>query len=139
MKDWNSVCLDSIRKEKTEIAKRYNIRFAQTEIYCQRCSRPATDPLKHRCQDLRLKDLQQAQAEKESQTKEQGIEASREFVNHILAVGITKAAILLQLDKAQVSRWVKRGVIPEKHHEKAIILKNAHTERDVPKSSTNSH
>lgn len=60
MGTWNSACLDSIRKEKAEIAKRYGIRFGQAEIYCARCGRPVADPLNHTCQDIRLKNLQKA-------------------------------------------------------------------------------
>ena len=59
MKDsWNSLCADSIRRERAEIEKRYGIRFGQTEIYCVRCGRPVTNPLNHACQDIRLKKLQ---------------------------------------------------------------------------------
>jgi len=60
MANWNSICLDSIRKEKAEIAKRYNIRFGQTEIYCARCGRPIANSLNHNCQDIRLRELQEA-------------------------------------------------------------------------------
>ena len=34
---WDSLCAYSIEKEKAQIAKRYNLRFGQTEIYCARC------------------------------------------------------------------------------------------------------
>lgn len=58
-KDWSHVCLDSIRKEKAEIAKQYNIRFGQIEIYCDRCECPIANPLKHTYSDLRLKALRE--------------------------------------------------------------------------------
>jgi len=54
MANWNPICLDSIRKEKAEIAKRYDIRLGQTEFYCARCGRPST-PGSHACGDVRLK------------------------------------------------------------------------------------
>lgn len=58
--DWNSACLNSIRRQKAEIAKRYNIRFGQTEIYCSRCAR-SWGFGHHVCQDVRLKKLSEAQ------------------------------------------------------------------------------
>ena len=51
---WNIRCLNSIQKEKAEIAKRYNIRFGQTEIYCNRCERPCT-PGSHTCGNIRVR------------------------------------------------------------------------------------
>ena len=39
MKNWNSACFASIRKEKAEVAKRYNIILGQTEIYCAKCEK----------------------------------------------------------------------------------------------------
>ena len=55
MKNWNSACFASIRKEKAEISKRYNIRFGQTEIYCNDCGSPVGNPINHICQNIRLK------------------------------------------------------------------------------------
>jgi uncharacterized protein with PIN domain len=55
----NDRCLNSIRKEKVEIAKRYNIKFGQTEVYCERCHRPCW-PGRHTCKDIRLKRLNEA-------------------------------------------------------------------------------
>ncbi len=37
---WDSCCRDSIRKEKMEVEKRYEIRIGQTDIYCTKCSKP---------------------------------------------------------------------------------------------------
>jgi len=59
MANWNSICLDSIKKEKAEIEKRYGIRFGQTEIYCARCGRPCT-PGSHTCGDVRVKRWREA-------------------------------------------------------------------------------
>jgi len=51
LKDWNTVCQNSIRKEKAEIGKRYNIRFGQTEIYCGRCGKSCIPG--HRCMGIK--------------------------------------------------------------------------------------
>lgn len=54
--NWNSRCLESIRKEKMEVEARYGIRTKQTEIYCSRCGK-SWGFGRHTCQDVRLKSL----------------------------------------------------------------------------------
>lgn len=39
MKNWNQRCMDSIKREKAEVEKRYGIRISQTEIYCAICGK----------------------------------------------------------------------------------------------------
>lgn len=53
--NWNEKALASIRKQKTEIAKRYGIRFGQTQIYCLKCTKLVSDPLSHICHVPRRK------------------------------------------------------------------------------------
>jgi hypothetical protein len=36
---WNERCLASIKGERQEIERKYNIRIGQTEIYCARCGK----------------------------------------------------------------------------------------------------
>ncbi len=60
--DWNDRCRDSIKKERSEIEARYNIRIGQTDIKCARCGRPCT-PGQHTCQDIRLKRLNEAKGD----------------------------------------------------------------------------
>lgn len=54
--NWNTRCIESIREQKREIAKKYNIRFGQTDIYCAKCGKPWGYG-KHTCQDIRFEQL----------------------------------------------------------------------------------
>ena len=51
-KSWDSLCTDSIEKEKREIALRYGIRFGQSEIYCISCGRRVANSLEYPCCDI---------------------------------------------------------------------------------------
>lgn len=57
--DWDSRCLNSIRKERLAAEGRYGIRIKQTDICCARCGRPWGFG-GHVCQDARLARLKQA-------------------------------------------------------------------------------
>lgn len=38
-RDWNSQVLNLIKKERAEVARRYNIRIDRTNVHCNRCGR----------------------------------------------------------------------------------------------------
>lgn len=57
--DWNSRCLKSIARERKETEARYDIRIAQTDIYCARCGKPWGFG-RHVCQDVRFETLRTA-------------------------------------------------------------------------------
>lgn len=123
---WNSICSDSIRKEKAEIAKRYDIRFGQMEIYCARCGRPVSKPLKHMCQDIRLRTVRN---EKKRQ-KEQAL--INDAVGLIKGIGRTKVATMLELDVKTISNWIDRGKIPVKYQGKVFeVCQTRMVEGDV--------
>jgi len=64
---WNSRCIEAIQKGKAEVAKKYNIKFGRTEIYCASCGKPWGFG-RHTCQEVRLKELHQTnKAKKESE------------------------------------------------------------------------
>jgi hypothetical protein len=76
-RNWNFLCLESIRKEKAEVAKRYGIIFGQTNIYCARCKRPMPlDFKQHTCENTRLKALRE-----EKNPKKRGLEAPKRDVS----------------------------------------------------------
>lgn len=60
MSDWNRKVEDSIRKEKAEVERRYGIKIGRTEICCSRCGKSSV-PGVHSCQDIRFKQLKEAQ------------------------------------------------------------------------------
>ena len=122
MGTWNSACLDSIRKEKAEIAKRYNIRFGQTEIYCIRCDKPVANPLNHTCSDLRLKALQEKDKEKRNAIKEENQTNLESVLALVKTLGRTKVATLLEANVKTVSNWIDRGKIPAKYFERILTL-----------------
>ena len=118
-KDWNHVCLDSIRKEKAEIAKRYNIRFGQTEFYCSRCEKPISEPLKHQCLDIRFEKLKEQVRVRHCQLKE----LEGEALKLVERLGAQKVAIYLMIRQSAVSKWIHRGSIPKRYLEKVDKLK----------------
>jgi hypothetical protein len=120
--DWNRRCLDSIRKEKTEVAKKYNIVFGQTEIYCSRCGRSVSNPGKHTCMDLRLEALKQRKQEKEEVLKSQIEENNDSLIEKIHSIGRSKTAIMLKMSPKTVSHWIDRGKIPKKYYEQVLSL-----------------
>ena len=122
MGNWNSACLDSIRKEKAEIAKRYGIRFGQTEIYCVRCGRPVANPLNHTCSDLQLKVLRERDREKKATIKTEMQANFQDAIDSIKKLGRTKVAVLLETNVKTVSNWIDRGKIPGKYFERILTL-----------------
>lgn len=120
--DWNTVCLNSIQKEKAEIGKRYNIRFGQTEIYCARCERPVTDFLKHICADLRLQTFLKGQKEEKDFLLKKEKENNDLLIKRIRAIGRTKIATLLELNIKTISHWIDRRKIPHKYQKIIFAL-----------------
>jgi len=109
--NWNDRCLNSIRK--VEIAKRYNIRFGQTEVYCERCHHPCW-PGRHTCKDIQL---QKAQMAKKNSAKK-----TPELVAILKRFEPKMAAIMLEVPTKYVSHWIERGNIPEKYHDSVFEL-----------------
>jgi len=117
--NWNDRCLNSIRK--VEIAKRYNIRFGQTEIYCARCGRPCW-PGRHTCSDLRLKLLQEKKRENKAAIKAEIQFNYQNALTLIKKLGRTKIATLLEIDVKTVSNWINRRKIPFEYFERILTL-----------------
>lgn len=120
--NWSQRCLDSIRKQKEEVTKRYNIRIGQTEIYCLRCNKSITNPGKHVCDDLRLQVLQLSKREKSEGRRQEHQEISNQFLGRISEIGRTKVATLLEISVNTVSRWIDRGKVPKQYHKRLETL-----------------
>jgi transposase-like protein len=120
--NWNTRCLNSIREEKAEIAKRYNIRFGQTEIYCGRCKVSISNPTKHICADLQLQNFYEAQREKKEKLNQEKQEISDHFLCRIRSIGRTKVATMLEISPNTVNRWIDRGKIPKQYHNRLSTL-----------------
>ena len=120
--NWNALCLNSIQKEKVEIAKRYNVRFGNTEIYCARCKRPVSNPGKHICADLQLQTFYEAQREKKETLRNEQEEISGLFLGRIKSIGRTKVATMLEISANTVNRWIDRGKIPKQYHNRLSTL-----------------
>ena len=116
--NWNQRCAESIAKEKAEIAKRYNIRFGQTEIYCTRCGRPVANPENHTCQDIRFERLRKERDEKMSKLKK----SENKALLILSDLGARKAAILLMIPERTITNWIQRKSIPGRHIEKVLNL-----------------
>lgn len=118
---WNSTCVESIRKQKSEVAKRYNIRFGQTTMFCARCGSQWWGR-QHLCQDLTLvkarevRSAKTAQVESDKLAKKENLLQLRKNHQNILpeiqVFGIRKLATLLDLPKVTVKMWIKRGKVP---------------------------
>ncbi len=119
---WNARCLNSIQKEKIEIAKRYNIIFGQTEIYCARCKSSISNPIKHICADLQLQNFYEAQREKKKKLNQEKQEISNHFLGRIKSIGRTKVATMLEISPNTVNRWIDRGKIPKQYHDRLSTL-----------------
>ena len=125
---WDCRCAVSMEKEKAQIAKRYNIRFGQTEICCVRCGSPVLNPLRHTCSDLRLKALQE---EKRHQREKEKIRVE-DSVRLIRELGRTKVATMLELDVKTVNNWIDRRKIPVRYQGKVFeVCQTCRAEGDV--------
>ena len=105
---WDSICSESIRKEKEEIAKRYNIRFGQTTIYCARCGKSCW-PGSHTCGDIRLRALTERKKRKAAEAK------AEKTLEVVLKRGRTMTALMLGIKENTVRRWIDRGKVPKKY------------------------
>jgi hypothetical protein len=124
-RNWNFFCSESIRKEKAEISKKYNIIFGQTEIYCARCKGPMPFNFKlHTCSDIRLKKL--------NETKKANSVKTLELCFKLKRIGIKKASIMLyeerngevirEVSERTVRGWIQRGNIPIEYQEVVSAL-----------------
>jgi len=53
--NWDARCSESIKKQRAEVEKRYEIRFGQTDIYCAKCGKTTGFPFdRHICQNTGL-------------------------------------------------------------------------------------
>ena len=68
METWNVRCINSIKKQKEEVAKRCNIQFGQTHLSCARCEKIVSNPIDHVCSDIRLKLLSQSKKSRHKAT-----------------------------------------------------------------------
>ena len=100
---WSSRCAEAIRRERSEVEKRYGIRIGQTEIYCARCDKPCW-PGNHICQDIRFKELQEKQKT-----------IAESLIDKIKALGRSKVSVLLKLPTGTVNHWIARGNVPKKY------------------------
>jgi hypothetical protein len=114
---WSSRCVESTKKEKRMIEKKYGIRIGQTEIYCVRCGK-AWGFGNHTCQDIRLENLKIKKDEKISELKKTEDKALLILSN----LGPQKAAILLMIPERTVTNWIQRKNVPKRHIEKVLNL-----------------
>ena len=112
--NWNERIVKAIRLEKAEAAKKYNIVFGQTEIYCARCGK-SWGFGNHTCADIRLQNLNEAKAIKNA-------ELTPELCNRIKVIGQRKVAVKLALDHHTVSTWIRKRSVPLKYHKSIIGL-----------------
>jgi len=129
--NWNERIVKAIRLEKAEAAKKYNIVFGQTEIYCARCGKSCW-PGRHVCEDMRFENLYKARKVKAEEkikiTKK--IKADKEKAKSqtpllcakIKDIGRKKVAIKLELSKNTINHWIKRESIPFKYIQKVMEL-----------------
>ncbi len=110
MKSWNERCVESIRREKKEIVKKYNIRIRQTDIYCARCGKPCV-PGHHTCRDIEVHEI------KKMKEKDSG-----ELIDKIREFGRTKASIMLMLPIVRINHWIERGNVPKRYRDKVFAL-----------------
>jgi hypothetical protein len=121
--NWNERIVKTLKLEKAEAAKKYNIVFGQTEIYCARCKRPWGFG-KHICSDIILKQLREEKNEKQEKLK-----PIKSNLLNILQheIGVKKSSTLLEMSGNTVSNWINRRNIPTKHIEKVNkMIKSLH-------------
>jgi hypothetical protein len=111
---WNERCLESIKKQRAEIEKKYGIRFGRTEIYCARCGKSCW-PGRHVCEAIRLENLHKA--------REASIKSSPNHCAILKRFEAKIVATMLEVEVNQVRHWIQRRNVPEKYKE--LVLKLA--------------
>lgn len=116
--DWDRKCEESIRKERSEVEKKYNIKIGQTNIKCVRCGRPWGFG-NHTCADVRLQKLQEKKAEKVFEIGE----TENQALVILKDLGPKKVAIYLMISEGRVTKWAQRESIPRKYMDKILNFK----------------
>ncbi|MGO8990461.1 MAG: hypothetical protein ACLQGU_02545 [bacterium] len=127
MRTWGERCLESIRREKEEIERRYDIRIGQTDIHCARCGKP-WGYSRHVCQNVRLKQLQEKQSEKRevlNHQKEHLLDRLRKIgAKKIYTISFSGEDGSIISEKA-ISQWIYRKNIPLKYVKRVEGLINS--------------
>lgn len=124
--DWNRRVQDSIRKEKPEVETRYGIRIGKTQIHCAKCGCPWGFG-NHTCQDVRFKQLQEKEKEKEEILKNH----KESLLDRLQKIGAKKISTISfnggtgsSISEKAISQWIYRGNIPLRYVERITSLIN---------------
>ncbi len=116
--NWNQRVEASIRKERMEVEERYGIRLGHTEIRCSSCE-GSWGFGRHVCQDIRLKQLNEAKKTSSPKTPELCFKVKRLGTEKVATMLYEEknGVVVREVTEEAVRGWIKRGNIPVEYQE----------------------